>query len=161
GRPARAAAPPPRRRPHREWPEPRRERPRRARPELRRDRAPRPAPREGRRDGDPVREPLPRRRRAQADGRLPPPPSPPRSRRRLRVKARPHGAGERPCPRRRRDLRPRQKLGGPKGGPGMPEWGQLPIPEKLLRRGVKDLVRISDARMSGTSYGTCVLHVSP
>jgi dihydroxy-acid dehydratase len=54
-----------------------------------------------------------------------------------------------------------QKLGGPKGGPGMPEWGQLPIPEKLLRRGVKDMVRISDARMSGTSYGTCVLHVSP
>jgi dihydroxy-acid dehydratase len=54
-----------------------------------------------------------------------------------------------------------QKLGGPKGAPGMPEWGQLPIPEKLLRRGVKDMVRISDARMSGTSYGTCVLHVSP
>src|SRR5438552_5250016 len=54
-----------------------------------------------------------------------------------------------------------QKLGGPKGGPGMPEWGQPPIPEKLLRAGVKDMVRISDARMSGTSYGTCVLHVSP
>jgi dihydroxy-acid dehydratase len=54
-----------------------------------------------------------------------------------------------------------QKLGGPKGGPGMPEWGQLPIPEKLLRQGVKDMVRISDARMSGTSYGACVLHVSP
>jgi dihydroxyacid dehydratase/phosphogluconate dehydratase len=54
-----------------------------------------------------------------------------------------------------------QKRGGPKGAPGMPEWGQLPIPEKLLRRGVKDMVRISDARMSGTSYGTCVLHVSP
>jgi L-arabonate dehydrase len=54
-----------------------------------------------------------------------------------------------------------QKLGGPKGGPGMPEWGQLPIPEKLLRRGVKDLVRVSDARMSGTSYGTVVLHVAP
>jgi dihydroxy-acid dehydratase len=54
-----------------------------------------------------------------------------------------------------------QKLGGPRGGPGMPEWGQLPIPEKLLRRGVKDMVRVSDARMSGTSYGTCVLHVAP
>jgi dihydroxyacid dehydratase/phosphogluconate dehydratase len=54
-----------------------------------------------------------------------------------------------------------QKLGGPKGAPGMPEWGQLPIPEKLLRQGVKDMVRISDARMSGTSYGTCVLHVCP
>jgi dihydroxy-acid dehydratase len=54
-----------------------------------------------------------------------------------------------------------QKLGGPKGAPGMPEWGQLPIPSGLLRRGVKDMVRISDARMSGTSYGTCVLHVSP
>jgi L-arabonate dehydrase len=54
-----------------------------------------------------------------------------------------------------------QKLGGPQGGPGMPEWGQLPIPEKLLRQGVKDMVRVSDARMSGTSYGTCVLHVAP
>jgi len=43
----------------------------------------------------------------------------------------------------------------------MPEWGQLPIPKKLLKRGVRDMVRISDARMSGTSYGTCVLHVSP
>ena len=50
---------------------------------------------------------------------------------------------------------------GPQGGPGMPEWGQLPIPKKLLRKGVRDMVRISDARMSGTSYGTCVLHVSP
>ncbi len=50
---------------------------------------------------------------------------------------------------------------GPIGGPGMPEWGQLPIPEKLLRAGVTDMVRISDARMSGTSYGTCVLHVAP
>ncbi len=45
--------------------------------------------------------------------------------------------------------------------PGMPEWGMLPIPKKLLHRGVRDMVRISDARMSGTSYGTCVLHVSP
>ena len=53
------------------------------------------------------------------------------------------------------------KNGGPLGGPGMPEWGQLPIPKKLLRQGVRDMVRISDARMSGTSYGTCVLHVSP
>ena len=50
---------------------------------------------------------------------------------------------------------------GPQGGPGMPEWGMLPIPKKLLRRGVRDMVRISDARMSGTAYGTCVLHVSP
>jgi dihydroxy-acid dehydratase len=50
---------------------------------------------------------------------------------------------------------------GPLGGPGMPEWGMLPIPKKLLGRGVRDMVRISDARMSGTSYGTCVLHVSP
>ncbi len=53
------------------------------------------------------------------------------------------------------------KHAGPLGGPGMPEWGMLPIPKKLLRQGVRDLVRISDARMSGTSYGTCVLHVSP
>jgi dihydroxy-acid dehydratase len=50
---------------------------------------------------------------------------------------------------------------GPEGGPGMPEWGMLPIPKKLLKAGVKDMVRISDARMSGTSYGTCVLHVAP
>jgi dihydroxy-acid dehydratase len=50
---------------------------------------------------------------------------------------------------------------GPKGGPGMPEYGMLPIPEHLLKQGVRDMVRISDARMSGTSYGTCVLHVAP
>lgn len=50
---------------------------------------------------------------------------------------------------------------GPKGAPGMPEWGNLPIPQKLLKAGVRDMVRISDARMSGTSYGACVLHVSP
>ncbi|MGB7159064.1 MAG: L-arabinonate dehydratase [Tepidisphaeraceae bacterium] len=50
---------------------------------------------------------------------------------------------------------------GPQGAPGMPEWGMLPIPKKLLRQGVRDMVRISDARMSGTSYGTCVLHISP
>lgn len=50
---------------------------------------------------------------------------------------------------------------GPLGAPGMPEWGMLPIPKKLLRQGVRDMVRISDARMSGTSYGTCILHVSP
>ncbi len=49
----------------------------------------------------------------------------------------------------------------PLGAPGMPEWGQLPIPQKLLQRGVRDMVRISDARMSGTSYGACVLHVAP
>lgn len=50
---------------------------------------------------------------------------------------------------------------GPKGGPGMPEYGMLPIPDRLVRAGVRDLVRISDARMSGTSYGACVLHVAP
>lgn len=50
---------------------------------------------------------------------------------------------------------------GPIGAPGMPEWGQLPIPKKLLAQGVRDMVRISDARMSGTSYGACVLHVCP
>ena len=50
---------------------------------------------------------------------------------------------------------------GPQGAPGMPEWGQLPIPKKLLKQGVRDMVRISDARMSGTSYGACVLHVTP
>ena len=51
--------------------------------------------------------------------------------------------------------------GGPLGAPGMPEWGQLPIPKKLLEKGVRDMVRISDSRMSGTSYGCCVLHVAP
>jgi dihydroxy-acid dehydratase len=50
---------------------------------------------------------------------------------------------------------------GPRGAPGMPEWGAAPIPARLLTRGVKDMVRISDARMSGTSYGTVVLHVAP
>jgi dihydroxy-acid dehydratase len=50
---------------------------------------------------------------------------------------------------------------GPIGGPGMPEWGMLPIPKVLLKKGVRDMVRISDARMSGTSYGACILHVSP
>ena len=50
---------------------------------------------------------------------------------------------------------------GPVGGPGMPEWGMLPIPKVLLKQGVKDMVRISDARMSGTSYGVCILHVAP
>jgi len=53
------------------------------------------------------------------------------------------------------------KNGGPIGGPGMPEYGNLSIPTKLLKQGVKDMVRISDARMSGTSYGTVVLHISP
>ena len=53
------------------------------------------------------------------------------------------------------------KNGGPKGAPGMPEWGHLPIPAKLLRAGVNDMVRVSDARMSGTAFGTVVLHVTP
>lgn len=53
------------------------------------------------------------------------------------------------------------KSAGPKGAPGMPEWGDMPIPQKLLKEGVRDMVRISDARMSGTAYGTVVLHVSP
>lgn len=50
---------------------------------------------------------------------------------------------------------------GPQGGPGMPEWGMLPIPKKLVEQGVRDMLRMSDARMSGTSYGACILHVSP
>ncbi len=53
------------------------------------------------------------------------------------------------------------KNAGPQGGPGMPEWGMLPIPGKLVKAGVRDLLRISDARMSGTSYGACILHVAP
>jgi dihydroxy-acid dehydratase len=54
-----------------------------------------------------------------------------------------------------------QRNAGPLGGPGMPEWGMLPVPKKLLKQGVRDMVRLSDARMSGTSYGACVLHVAP
>lgn len=50
---------------------------------------------------------------------------------------------------------------GPKGGPGMPEWGMIPVPLRLVKQGVRDMLRISDARMSGTSYGACVLHVAP
>jgi dihydroxy-acid dehydratase len=50
---------------------------------------------------------------------------------------------------------------GPVGGPGMPEWGMLPIPRKLLKQGVRDMLRVSDGRMSGTSYGACILHVAP
>ncbi len=50
---------------------------------------------------------------------------------------------------------------GPVGAPGMPEWGNLPLPKKLLRAGVRDMLRLSDARMSGTHYGTCVLHIAP
>ena len=50
---------------------------------------------------------------------------------------------------------------GPQGGPGMPEWGMLPIPKKLVKQGVRDMLRVSDGRMSGTSYGACILHVSP
>ncbi|SHI15012.1 L-arabinonate dehydratase [Pollutimonas bauzanensis] len=50
---------------------------------------------------------------------------------------------------------------GPQGGPGMPEWGMLPIPAKLIKQGVRDMLRLSDARMSGTSYGACILHVAP
>jgi len=53
------------------------------------------------------------------------------------------------------------KNAGPKGGPDMPEWGMLPIPKKLVQAGVRDMVRISDGRMSGTSYGACILHVAP
>ncbi|MGA7984192.1 MAG: L-arabinonate dehydratase [Burkholderiales bacterium] len=53
------------------------------------------------------------------------------------------------------------KNAGPLGGPGFPEWGMLPIPKKLVKQGVKDMVRLSDGRMSGTSYGTCILHVAP
>ncbi|MGL6113391.1 MAG: dihydroxy-acid dehydratase, partial [Rubrivivax sp.] len=53
------------------------------------------------------------------------------------------------------------RYAGPQGGPGMPEWGMLPIPTKLLKAGVKDMLRLSDARMSGTSYGACMLHCAP
>lgn len=53
------------------------------------------------------------------------------------------------------------KNGGPLGGPGMPEWGQIPIPKKLLQQGIRDIVRLSDSRMSGTSFGSCVVHIAP
>jgi dihydroxyacid dehydratase/phosphogluconate dehydratase len=93
------------------------------------------------------------------------------ARRGAQALADPHGAGA-----RQRDLHRRiddqsvaidensvlvLKQVGPRGAPGMPEWGAAPIPARLLKRGVKDMVRISDARMSGTSYGTVVLHVAP
>ena len=50
---------------------------------------------------------------------------------------------------------------GPLGGPGMPEWGMLPLPKTLVKEGHRDMLRLSDARMSGTSYGACVLHIAP
>ena len=50
---------------------------------------------------------------------------------------------------------------GPLGGPGMPEWGMLPLPKTLVKQGHRDMLRLSDARMSGTSYGACVLHIAP
>jgi dihydroxy-acid dehydratase len=53
------------------------------------------------------------------------------------------------------------RYAGPLGGPGMPEWGMLPIPTKLVREGVRDMLRLSDARMSGTAYGACMLHCAP
>ena len=53
------------------------------------------------------------------------------------------------------------RYAGPQGGPGMPEWGMMPMPKALLKKGLRDMVRLSDARMSGTSYGACVLHVAP
>jgi dihydroxyacid dehydratase/phosphogluconate dehydratase len=53
------------------------------------------------------------------------------------------------------------RYAGPQGGPGMPEWGMLPIPTKLVKAGVRDMLRLSDARMSGTSYGACMLHCAP
>jgi dihydroxy-acid dehydratase len=53
------------------------------------------------------------------------------------------------------------KNAGPLGGPGFPEWGMLPMPKKLIKQGVKGMVRLSDGRMSGTSYGACILHVAP
>ncbi len=53
------------------------------------------------------------------------------------------------------------RYAGPLGGPGMPEWGMLPIPTKLVKAGVRDMLRLSDARMSGTSYGACMLHCAP
>ena len=53
------------------------------------------------------------------------------------------------------------RQGGPLGAPGMPEWGFLPLPKKLLQQGIRDMVRISDARMSGTAFGTVVVHATP
>ena len=58
-------------------------------------------------------------------------------------------------------VRQAREIAGPKGAPGMPEWGNLPLPQKLLKAGIRDMVRISDARMSGTAFGTIVLHVTP
>ena len=84
-----------------------------------------------------------------------------RPRGRLRLLLRPAGTDQRPGAEHHADSVLVLRNAGPKGGPGMPEYGMLPIPDYLLARGVRDMVRISDARMSGTSYGACVLHVAP
>ena len=101
------------------------------------------------------------RLRDEAGRRRPALPQASRAGARLR-RLQPHGARGR-ARRPRRHARPHLVLknAGPKGGPGMPEWGMLPIPKKLVQAGVRDMVRISDARMSGTSYGACILHVAP
>src|SRR5262249_48640903 len=79
----------------------------------------------------------------------------------LRGSCRPSPAHRRREPPDRREFRAGAQAGRPRGAPGMPEWGAAPIPARLLRRGVKDIVRIADAGLSGPSYGTVVLHVAP
>ena len=116
----------------------------------------------GRRHRHPARKSLPARRGHQTrrDGAALPPPHRPGGRLpRLRRPRRAHRRS------RAADVTADSVIvlqnAGPIGAPGMPEWGMLPIPKKLLEAGVRDMLRISDARMSGTSYGACVLHVAP
>ena len=115
----------------------------------------------GRRDGGAARQSRAARRRHQAFGGEPEAAAAYRPRRGVRVRRGHDAAGRRS----RLDVNADDVLvlrnAGPKGAPGMPEAGYLPIPKKLARAGVKDMVRISDARMSGTAFGTIVLHITP
>ena len=127
----------------------------------RRDRHARRAARRPGRSGHPARQPRAARRGDQAERRLGRAVAPSRPGARVRGRLRRPGAHRRPRARRLGRHRARAAQLGPRGGPGMPEWGQVPIPKKLLAQGVSDMVRVSDARMSGTAFGTVVLHVAP
>ncbi len=110
-----------------------------------------------------ARQPVPGRRGPQAVRRVTAPAHPPRTRPRLRLTRGVPRRRRRPGPGRRREHRDRhpQRYSAPKGYPGMPEVSNVPLPAKLLKAGVTDMVRVCDGRMSGTGYGTVVLHVAP
>ena len=127
----------------------------------RRDRDARRAARRARRAGHPARQPRAERRGHQAERGVGRAVAPSRSGARVRGRLRRAGAHRRSRARGLADTVLVLRNSGPRGGPGMPEWGQVPIPKKLLAQGVTDMVRVSDARMSGTAFGTVVLHVAP